>query len=38
MNTISLLNSLDPDQAWHFSGPDLCPIGLQKLSAADISR
>ena len=26
-------NSLDPDQARHFAGPDLVPSCLQKLSA-----
>ena len=28
-------NSLDPDQARHFVGPDLGPNCLQKLSADD---
>ena len=31
-------NSLDPDQARHFVGPDLGPNCLQRLSADDISR
>ena len=30
-------NSLDPDQAQHFVGPDLGPNCLQILSAAGIS-
>ena len=34
-NTIRVLNSLDPDQARHFVGPDLGPNCLQKLSADD---
>ena len=37
-NTIRVSNSLDPDQAQHFVGPDLCPICLQRLSADDKSR
>ena len=37
-NTIRVLNSLDPDQARHFVGPDLGPNCLQKLSADDNSR
>ena len=32
-NTIRVSNSLDPDQARHFVGPDLGPNCLQKLSA-----
>ena len=31
-------NSLDPDQARHLVGPDLCPNCLQRLSADDTSR
>ena len=31
-------NSLDPDQAQHFVGPNLDPNGLQRLSADDTSR
>ena len=31
-------NSLDPDQARHFVGPDLGPNCLQRLSAVDTSR
>ena len=38
MNTIRVSNSLDPDQAQHFVGPDLVPNCLQKLSADDTSR
>ena len=37
-NTIRMSNSLDPDQAQHFVGPDLGPNCLQKLSADDSSR
>ena len=37
-NTIRVSNSLDPDQARHFVGPDLGPICLQRLSADDTSR
>ena len=37
-NTIRVSNSLDPDQARHFVGPDLGPNCLQRLSAVDISR
>ena len=37
-NTIRVSNRLNPDQALHFVGPDLCPIYLQRLSADDISR
>ena len=32
-NTVRVTNSLDPDQAGHFVGPDLGPNCLQKLSA-----
>ena len=32
-NTIRMSNSLDPDQARHFVGPDLDPNSLQRLSA-----
>ena len=31
-------NRLDPDQAWHFVGPDLGPKCLQKLSADNTRR
>ena len=31
-NTIRVSNSLDPDQARHFVGPDLGPTCLQRLS------
>ena len=31
-------NSLDPDQAQHFVGPDLGPNCLQRISADDTSR
>ena len=31
-------NSLDPDQAQHFVGPDLGPNCLPRLSADDTSR
>ena len=34
-NTMRVSNSLDPDQARHFVGPDLCPNCLQRLSADD---
>ena len=37
-NTIRVSNSLDPDQARHFVGPDLGPNCLQILSADDTSR
>ena len=37
-NTIRVSNSLDPDQAQHFVGPDLGQNCLQKLSADDTSR
>ena len=32
-NNILVSNSLDPDQAQHFVGPDLSPNCLQRLSA-----
>ena len=34
-NTIRVSNSLSPDQAQHFIGPDLGPNCLQKLTADD---
>ena len=34
----SVSNSLDPDQARHFVGPDLDPNCLQRLSAYNVSR
>ena len=34
-NTIKVSNGLDPDQAGHSVGPDLCPNCLQKLNADD---
>ena len=37
-NTIRMSNSLDPDQAPHFVGPDLGPNCLEKLSADDTSK
>ena len=37
-NTIRVSNSLGPDQARQFVGPNLGPICLQNLSADDISR
>ena len=37
-NTILVSNSLDPDQAQHFVGPDLGPNCLQRLSADNKSR
>ena len=37
-NTISVSNSLDPDQARHSVGPDLDPNCLQRLSADNKSR
>ena len=37
-NTIRVSNSLDPDQARHFVGPDLGPKCLQRLSADDKSH
>ena len=36
-NTLRVSNSLDPDQARHFAGPDLGLNCLQKLSADDTS-
>ena len=36
-NTVRVSNSLDPDQARHFVGPDLCSNCLQRLSADDTS-
>ena len=36
-NTTRMSNSLDPNQARHFVGPDLGPKGLQRLSADDKS-
>ena len=37
-NTVRVSNSLDPDQARLFVGPDLVPNCLQKLSADETSR
>ena len=37
-NTISMSNSLDPDQARRFVGPGLGPNGLHRLSADDTSK
>ena len=37
-NTIRVPNSLDPDQARHFVGPDLGPKCLQRFSADDNGR
>ena len=37
-NTIGVSNSLDPDQAQHFFGPDLGSNCLQRLSADNKSR
>ena len=37
-NTFRVSNSLDPDQAWRFVGPDLGPNCLQRLSADKTSR
>ena len=37
-NTKRVSNSLDPDQARRFVGPDLGPNCLQRLSADDTSR
>ena len=37
-NTIREANSLDPDQARHFVGPELGPNYLQRLTADDTSR
>ena len=34
----SVSNSLDPDQAQHFVGPDLGPNCLQRLSADEINK
>ena len=36
-NIIRVSNSLDPDYARHFVGPDLGPNCLQRLSADDTS-
>ena len=36
-NTISVSNSLDPDEAWHIVRPHLGPNCLQRLSAKDKS-
>ena len=38
MNTIRVSNSLDPDQAQHFVGPDPRPNCLQMLSADDTCK
>ena len=37
-NTFRVSNSLDPDQARHFVGPDLGPNCLPRLSANNTSR
>ena len=37
-NTIRVSNSLDPDKAQHFVGPDLGPNCLQRLLAYAASR
>ena len=37
-NTIRVSNSLDPDHASHFCGPDLGPNSLQTLSADNTRR
>ena len=37
-NAIQVSNSLDPDQARHFVGPDLGPNCLQRLSADNKCR
>ena len=37
-HTFRVSNSLDPDLAQHFVGPDLGPNCLQRLSADDTSR
>ena len=37
-NTIRVSNSLDPDQARHFVGPDLGPNCLQRLSADKVGK
>ena len=36
-NTTRVSNSLDPDQAQPFVGPDQCPTCLQKFSAANVT-
>ena len=36
-NTVKMSNCLDPDQARHFVGLDLCPDCLQNISAGDKS-
>ena len=33
-----MTNSLNPDHALHFVGPDMGPDCLQKLSSGDISK
>ena len=38
MNTIKVTNSLDPDQARRFAGPDLGLNCLQRLLADDTSK
>ena len=38
MNTIWVLNGLNPDQDRRSVGPDLCPNCLQKLSADEKGR
>ena len=38
MITVRVANSLDPDQARHYVGPDLSPNCLRCLSADDASR
>ena len=37
-NAIRVSNSLNPNQAQHFVGPDMGPNCLQKLSAVNTSR
>ena len=37
-NTIRVSNNLNPDQAWHFVGPDLGQNCLQKLSVDNTTR
>ena len=37
-NTIRVSNSLDPDQARHFVGPDLGPNCLKRLSADTVGK
>ena len=37
-NTTNISNSLNPDQAGHFVGPDLGPNHLQRLSADNLRR